>query len=579
MSKIQIIGVLLLLQFCVAASVSAGTLEDLGNGRGKGIRIQPMIAEGLPIALVYIHLEESTGTPEGDDALKKEIAAALTTQAGDIFRELAVDMEIKKIRALPTLSSASYGVYRSIPSGQVVLVIFALPKRTEDKEGPVGMIPTGDLGAFPLLYEDNRAKLTLILNGGVGVYSDHDPWFGGFGNEFNGRNPLAKDPATSKSVTWGEGYWEPGIGGIVQAADIPLYLYGVATYLFSGTLGDDIYNSGSWSHGEFERLYAGALYKLPGQGNVIDVSLGKQIYQLRDGFLLSKIPVSTSTGERGALYLGPRLASKNTALGRLRIGGVGIDAFMVEPSEVDIVETDTRLLGVNLQYKREGIGTAFTIYYMDACDTTFPFPRKGLRTYNPSIALTDIGGVDGLWAKVEYAYQDHEDYDMAAHAGYGWLGYESSLTWKPGISYRYSFFTGDDPETETVERFDPLFSGGLGNFLPGLVFSKVYKNSNLRTHRVKANIYPAETLELSLDYFQHRADQSNNRGGIGPLNTELPSKDIGEEVTLTSNWYIGKHFFLQGLASVAIPGDALKEILPGDVRPWYTLQASLYMFF
>jgi hypothetical protein len=33
------------------------------------------------------------------------------------------------------------------------------------------------------------------------------------------------------------------------------------------------------------------------------------------------------------------------------------------------------------------------------------------------------------------------------------------------------------------------------------------------------------------------------------------------------------------LAAVGIPGDALKQTLPGDVKPWYTLQASLYMFY
>lgn len=578
-ARVHILALLLMLQMVAGVSVYGQSPEDAVHGREKGIRIQPMVAEGLPVALVYIHLEGSTGTPDGDQALRREITLALTTEAGSTFRELAAEMGVKRVRRLSSVAAARFEVFQAIPSGQVVLVVFALPKNDSRPEGSKGMAATGEIHDFPLLYEDSRSKLTLILNGGVGAFHDYDPWFGGFGTAFNGRNPLSGDPAGSGGLAWGEGYLEPGIGGIVQVGKMPLYVYGTATYLISGTLGDDIYNGGSWGNGEFERLYAGALYDLPGQGNVLDLSLGKQIYQLRDGFLLSKIPVSTSAGERGALYLGPRLASKNTAMGRLRIGGVGFDAFMVEPSELEIVETDTRLLGANLQYRWRGIDTAFTFFYIDASDTTFPFPREGLRTYNPSIGWTDIGGIDGLWFKAEYAYQDHENYDMAAHAGYGWLGYQSSWALKPGISYRYSVFTGDDPETETVERFDPLFSGGLGNFLPGLVFSKAYKNSNLRTHRLRANLYPAQTLELSLDYFHHRADCSNNRGGIGPLNTTLPSKEIGEEITFTSNWYIGSHFFLQGLASVAIPGDALEEILPGDVRPWYTVQASLYMFY
>ena len=53
-----------------------------------------------------------------------------------------------------------------------------------------------------------------------------------------------------------------------------------------------------------------------------------------------------------------------------------------------------------------------------------------------------------------------------------------------------------------IERFDPLFSGGLGNFLPGIVFSKVYKNSNLITNRATLSIKPLNNLELTLGLFQ-----------------------------------------------------------------------------
>jgi hypothetical protein len=139
-------------------------------------------------------------------------------------------------------------------------------------------------------------------------------------------------------------------------------------------------------------------------------------------------------------------------------------------------------------------------------------------------------------------------------------------------------FTGDKPGTETFERFDPLFSGGLGNFLPGLVFSKVYKNANLMTNRASFSIKPTRTLEFILDYFHHRADELNNIGGIGPLQT-LKSKDIGQEVTLTAFHYMGKHFFFQGIASVGIPGEAIEQAVEGPAENWYTLQASLYMFF
>jgi len=83
---------------------------------------------------------------------------------------------------------------------------------------------------------------------------------------------------------------------------------------------------------------------------------------------------------------------------------------------------------------------------------------------------------------------------------------------------------------------------------------------------------------LILDYFHHRADDLNNLGGIGPLQT-LESKDIGQEVTLTAFHYIGKHFFFQGIASVGIPGEAIEQAVGGSAENWYTLQAALYMFF
>jgi len=91
-------------------------------------------------------------------------------------------------------------------------------------------------------------------------------------------------------------------------------------------------------------------------------------------------------------------------------------------------------------------------------------------------------------------------------------------------------------------------------------------------------VQPNDTLEFILDTFLHRAEELNNLGGIGPLQI-LKSKDIGQEVTFMSYWYIGKRLFLQGIASAGIPGEAIKKALPGELKTWYTLQASLYFFF
>jgi hypothetical protein len=553
----------------------------------RGVEIQPQIAEGLPISLVYIHLEKSTGDPARDEDLKEQAAKAFSLHQGEPFRPIVEDMGLKRVRQVDSVQSAEYKVYAAVPSGQIVVVIFVTPylEKMEVPKKPSGVLASREIRDFPTVFEDDRSKYVFILNGGAGIYSDTNPWFGGYGDLFNKNSPIAKDPLGPGTSTWVEGYLEPGLGGITQIGNYPLYTYGAATYLLSGTHGHDIYNSGNWGHGEVEKLYGGFIYDLPGKGNVFDFSIGKQIYQLRDGFLLSKIPVSTQVGERAALYLGPRLASKNTILGRLRAFGFGLDAFVIEPSEPEVIETDTRLLGINLQRKFRNIDAAFTYFYIANSDSVYPtpdgqkLPREGLRTFNPSLSMTNLFGLDGSWIKAEYAYQNHEDVDMAAQAGYVWVGYQAEkYSWRPALSYRWSMFTGDNPDTQTFERFDPLFSGGLGNFLPGIIFSKVYKNANLITNRATFSVQPSDTLELILDYFHHRADELNNLGGIGPLQT-LQSRDVGQEVTLTVFHYFGRNFFFQGIASVGIPGEAIEQAVGGSAKNWYTLQASLYMFF
>ncbi|MBN1545239.1 MAG: alginate export family protein [Syntrophaceae bacterium] len=572
----------------VSFAAPVSVIAETGTPKAKrGVAIQAELAEGLPIGLVYIHLKKSTGDPAKDEGLKKQVDTAFAIDEGTTLRRVVAEFGLKRVRQLDSVQSAELKLYQTVPGGQVVVALLVSPL----VEGAVvprkfkGVLATGNVRDFPTIFENERSKFVFILNGGTGLFSDTDPWFGGFGQAFNLKSPIAEDPLGPGTSTWVEGYIEPGLGGIFQLSDFPLYPYGAVSYLMSGSAGHDIYNSGTRGYGDFEKLYAGVIWDFPGKNSLVDVSIGRQVYQLRDGFLLSKVPVSTSVGDRAALYLGPRLTSENTALVRARAFGLGMDAFLIEPSEPDEIATDSQLAGVNLQYPFSNMNAAFTYFYLPESESIYRtpdgrrLPREGLRTFNPSLSMTKLFGLDGSWIKTEYAYQNHEDFDMSAQAAYVWVGYQAEkYSWRPALSYRWSIFTGDNPDTQTFERFDPLFSGGLGNFLPGIVFSKVYKNSNLITNRVTFSVKPSDTLELILDYFHHRADELNNLGGIGPLQT-LQSKDIGQEVTLTAFYYIGKNLFFQGIASFGIPGEAIDQAVGGSAENCYTFQAALYMFF
>jgi hypothetical protein len=147
------------------------------------------------------------------------------------------------------------------------------------------------------------------------------------------------------------------------------------------------------------------------------------------------------------------------------------------------------------------------------------------------------------------------------------------MPWTPSLSYRYAHFTGDDPDTQTYERFDSPLSTGLGIWLQGISFGKLFSNTNLATHRIQFNVAPVETLNVTFDYHKLIAPEFNNLGA-NPVLRQLTSHDIGDEFTLSARWAINRNLYLQGVASYAIPGEALRDI--GANEDWSTLQLSLY---
>jgi hypothetical protein len=167
---------------------------------------------------------------------------------------------------------------------------------------------------------------------------------------------------------------------------------------------------------------------------------------------------------------------------------------------------------------------------------------------------------------------------MSAQAWYGTVGYIwTSLPWSPSISYRYASFSGDDPDTDTYERFDGLMTNGFGIWLQGMNFGKVYRNANLNTHRIQANLVPREGMNLTLRLAStagRRVEQSRRQPGAcrccprATSATSTPRRCAGGS-TATATCSLSP--------PMPDPGDALRDI--GADEPWTTLQASLYFSF
>jgi hypothetical protein len=357
--------------------------------------------------------------------------------------------------------------------------------------------------------------------------------------------------------------------------------------LASGRNTSDIYSSGPAAYLDWERLYAGVLGVGLGKKKQtnLDISAGRQFFQLNDGFLFSKFSGSANAGPRGSVYLNSRTAFQQSVLAKLHTGKWMVQGFMLEPEELfKDKQSNTSYAGGGLTYNDNARMDA-GLYYITVTGGTAQyrtptgaFNKKGMFIINPKLWLKDIAGT-GLFFKSEYAWQAHSNGQLRANAWYTGLGLSKSA-WKfrPSLFYRFAYMQGDDSTTNRFERFDPILTGGLGNWVQGINFRKLVGSGNIVSHRVEAKAYVSKSFELSLDYFFLKANTLANMGALAPI-AKLTDKTYGQEVTLTTRYFLSSHFMLLGVLSHAIPGNAIKTSFNEKVYPWTSAQMAIFMFF
>ena len=549
------------------------------------LRIPVGAADGRSLEQVVLYLRNPHPDSESNKRLRQRLLNTFAIWAGDTFSQLIADSNLARVQRLPEVQQAEIRLYNSKQSGAVILVLLVtlqpLDESPQTSTTPVsGWLATGRSEQFPVLYKSDRTLIKAILNGGVGVFDDINPWFN--------QSPtfIAPGYQPEKSVAWLEGSLEPGLGAITQIATQPLYLYGAASWVVSGSLGADIFRNDNRIDAEGEKLYAGILYTDTERPLQLNLSAGRQSFQLNDGFLFSQFSGSANALERGATFLAPRTAYAFAALADLRYGDWRLQAFSLQPDELAVSSTETRYLGASLNYNNNrNVELAFTYVTVPHSNFVYALPdgqtstRQGLQVLNPRLRLTSLFGIKGLWAESEFAWQMSNHLSMAAHGGYGRIGWiAENWPWRPSLSYRYALFSGDDPRTSTYERFDSLQASGLTDWLQGVNLGKLYTNSNSRSHRFSLAVQPSPVLSLSADYFIRTADQRNNLGGR-PALASLQSFDIGQELLLIGRHTLSEHLLLQTVAGLAFPGKAIRQAVPGSPSTWLTLQLSLFMFF
>ena len=388
---------------------------------------------------------------------------------------------------------------------------------------------------------------------------------------------------------WWEGYVEPGVtfsrdldGGTLRGG-----LSGV----LSGTGSADPYDFSDIGRATLETAYLA--YETGVSGWTLDLSAGAQEYRLGSGMMIAN---GASNGfERGALKLGPRKAWEMTAIATLSRNGLTLEAFYLDPNELSSNDSETRLAGASIAYVRDSVGQ-IGVYAGHVLNSAAPYPqaiengppnilpgaREGLNFYNIYGELEPgvLGG--GAYATFDLAIERHQDIALEAWAGrfeLGWLF--ADHPWRPNILYGFQTFSGDDPSTPELERFDPLYyEGSPGAWGTGSKASMVLINTNVHAHQFEASFTPSPR-DIITAYYSHtrvnelrsplqfgQATRVDFEAGVPVLFSGVTEYGLSDDVFVKYTRVINPNVYLTAGASISFPGDGIEAVVDGGAETW-----------
>lgn len=383
---------------------------------------------------------------------------------------------------------------------------------------------------------------------------------------------------------WQEAY---GVATVVvdQTLTNESSLYGGFGVIALGTFDEG--DAGGFSTGderglEIENAYLG----WHNTSDTIDVSVGRQNFQLGDGFLIAGDMISIGEGlddlpgvdldRGGAYYLAARKSFNNTTIIRYDApGALRGDLFWLQSNNP--YQQDTELAGFNLEYVDDEKGTLALSYLKvldvdNGADLALWDQREGMDV----ISLRGEGnlGVENLQLLFEYVDQSggNTEVENDAYAWYleaGWTF--SDITWSPGINLRYAQFSGDDEDSDDNEAFDPLFFGvsrGFGTWFQGEVASNYSgpANSGNDTQRVEFTLSPRSDLQLAVQFWDFSA-----RDDAAELD--------GQEIDVYALWSINDNFVFSPMIGWYKPDGDDVIANQGNSDSNLYLQAVLMYFF
>ncbi|WP_431299010.1 alginate export family protein [Tabrizicola sp. BL-A-41-H6] len=521
------------------------------------------------------------------DLIRRELQAF----PGGTFSRAAAEIALARVRRTSPVTETTVNVTPGATGG-VIVTIEAILSDERSVAAERGYMLTGDRSDLPVLYDRNGTYIVGKLELLTMAYANDNAWYGRPDLFLNGNPLVSGDPAGAGTDAWVEGFVHAGIYGITPLGG-SAHLYGGLSGILSGSTGTELFTDETRLHFGIEDAYIGVVGgDTSAEGNrlVWNVTAGRKRFAIGEGFLIAN---SASNGhDRAALQSNPRWAADMLVLGQVRYNETLVEAFYLDPDELPIVDSRTKIAGLNAETRLEGGwqlgGTYLKVLESDFgyFSTTPPDPatatlgRDGLEVFDMRFRWQPE--LSGLFVVGEAAVQRNDRFDMKAAGIMGEVGYSfADATWHPTVSYRLARFSGDDPDTARFERWDPLLSGGNGEqWVQGINHFKVFQDSNLIAHRLQFRLRPSPKVELVPQIWLFKADSTTNIGG-NPALSFLGGADLATEVNLTAKWFISKNTMLQAHVAATFPSSDLDTAsgVTGDIDPWVSAMVFLRVAF
>jgi len=529
--------------------------------------------EDRPVGTVTVTI----ANPSEDAALNERIAdsvrRSLALFPGSAFSRDRANAAVGQARRNPAIADIAYDLAPE-PAGSLDVSVTVTLTDATNKQVARGFFLTGDRGDLPLLYDRNGTVLRYKLDVFTLYYANDNAWYGRADLMLAGNPLVSGAPAGAGWDQWAEAYIHYGLYGITPLSD-NLFVYGGLSAITSASRGQELFTDDARTYTGVEDAYVGFVTgNTDAAGNrlTFNLSAGRQRFTLANAFLIANTAFNGS--ERAALQANARWSSDLLVLGQIGWNNTKFEVFHVDPDELPILDTETVITGVNVEsVVRPGLLLGASYLTVPESTQKYFSPTGGIAGTREGLNLWDLRfnytQPSGYFGGAELARQTNDNFDMDARAGYAEIGYSfTDAKWTTSVSYRLSYFSGDDPATATYERWDPLLSGGNGEqWVQGANHFKVVQDSNVIAHRLQARLRVAPKVEVVPQLWAFYADQTNNIGG-NPALTFMSDDEYGYEANVTVKWFASRNVYVHGHVAYTVPGQSVTDALGGTEKNW-----------